>query len=107
MIGKHLGCKGSIVLTVPQGLKDNEAMLKAIAENGDTLAIFIGLKELKNLEPLFQKYYSNTTPVRLVYRAGYSDSEYMVKTTIAEVAEAAEKEQEQFLGMIYIGECLN
>jgi precorrin-2 methylase/DMSO/TMAO reductase YedYZ molybdopterin-dependent catalytic subunit len=106
MIGKHLGCNGSIVITVPQGLKANEAMLKAVAENGDTLVIFIGLKELKNLKPLFQKYYANTTPVHLVYRAGYSDSEYMVKTTIAEVAEVAEKEQEKHLGMIYIGPCL-
>ena len=106
MIGKHLGCNGSIVITVPQGLKANEAMLKAVAENGDTLVIFIGLRELKNLKPLFQKYYANTTPVHLVYRAGYSDSEYIVKTTIAEAAEVAEKEQEQYLGMIYIGPCL-
>jgi precorrin-4 methylase len=106
MIGKHLGCNGSIVITVPQGLKANEAMLKEVAENGDTLVIFIGLRELKNLKSLFQKYYPNTTPVHLVYRAGYSDSGYIVKTTIAEVAEAAEKEQEQHLGMIYIGPCL-
>jgi len=49
---------------------------------------------------------SNTTPVHLVYRAGYSDNGYMVKTMIAEVAEVAEKEQGQFLGMIYIGPCL-
>jgi precorrin-2 methylase len=106
MIGKHLGCKGSIVITVPQGLKANEAMLKAVADNGDTLVIFIGLRELKNLKPLFQKFYPETTPVHLVYRAGYSDSEYIVKTSIAEVAEVAEKEKEQYLGMIYIGPCL-
>jgi precorrin-4 methylase len=80
--------------------------LKAVADNGDTLVIFIGLKELKNLRSLFQKYYASTTPVHLVYRAGYSDSEYIVKTTIAEVAEVAEKEKEQYLGMIYIGPCL-
>jgi len=106
MIGKHLGCKGSIVITVPQGLTANEAMLKSVADNGDTLVIFIGLRELKNLKSLFQKYYTNTTPVHLVYRAGYSDSEYMVKTTIAEVDEAAEREKEKYLGMIYIGPCL-
>ena len=106
MIGRHIGCKGSIILTVPRGLQENEPLLKAVAENGDTVAIFVGLRELKNLKPLFQKYYANTTPVHLVYRAGYSDSEYIVKTTIAEVAEAAEKEQEQYLGMIYIGPCL-
>jgi len=106
MIGKHLGCNGSIIITVPQGLKANEAMLKAIADNGDTLVIFIGLKELKNLKPIFQKYYADTTPVQLVYRAGYSDSGYIVKTTVAEVAEVAEKEPEKHLGMIYIGPCL-
>jgi precorrin-2 methylase len=106
MFGKHLGCKGSIVLSVPEALRTNEPLLKAVAENGDTLAIFVGLKELKNLKPLFLKYYTGTTPVHIAYRAGYSDSEHIVKTTMAEVAEAAEKEQEQFLGMIYIGPCL-
>jgi precorrin-4 methylase len=107
LIGRHVGCKGSIVITVPQGLQANEAMLKAVADNGDTLVIFIGLKELKNLKPLLQKYYTNTTPVHLVYRAGYSDSEYIIKTSIKEVVEAAEKEKEQHLGLIYIGPCLD
>jgi len=107
MIGKHLGCRGSIVITAPRGLKDNEAMLKAAAKNGDTLVIFIGLQELKNLKPLFQKYYPNTTPVHLVYRAGYSDSEHVIKTSLNEVVEAATKEKEQHLGLIYIGPCLD
>jgi precorrin-4 methylase len=107
MLEKHLGCNGSIVITAPRGLKDNEAMLKAIAENGDTLVIFVGLQELKNLKPLFQKYYPDTTPVQLVYRAGYSDSEYMITTSLAEVVETAAKEKEQHLGLIYIGPCLD
>jgi precorrin-4 methylase len=106
MIGKHIGCNGSIILTIPKGLQENEPLLKAVAENGDTIAIFTGLKELKNLKPFFQKYYKDTTPLYIVYRAGYSDSEKIVKTTIAEAADVAGKEQEKFLGMIYIGPCL-
>jgi precorrin-2 methylase len=106
MIGRHIGCNGSIILSIPKGLRENEPLLKAVAENGDTIAIFEGLKELKNLKPLFLKYYKGTTPVYITYRAGYSDSEKIVKTTIAEAADVAEKEQEQFLGMIYIGPCL-
>ena len=105
-IGKHIGCNGSIILTVPQGLKSNEAMLKAVAENGDTLVIFIGLKEMKDLMPLFEKYYPDSTPVNLVYRAGYSDSERLIKTTLHEVLHVEEKEKEKHLGMIYIGPCL-
>jgi precorrin-4 methylase len=107
MLGRHIGCKGSIVITVPQGLQSNEAMLKAIADNGDTLVIFIGLRELKDLRPLLQKYYASKTPVRLVYRAGYSDSAYIVKTSLKEVVETAEKGKEQHLGLIYIGPCLD
>jgi precorrin-4 methylase len=99
-------CKGSIVLTVPKGLKANEALLKSVAESGDTLVIFIGLKEMKNLMPLFQKYYPESTPVTVVFRAGYSDSERLIKTTFRDVMNITEKEEEQFLGMIYIGTCL-
>ncbi|MFA4919087.1 MAG: SAM-dependent methyltransferase [Thermodesulfovibrionales bacterium] len=99
-------CKGSIVLTVPKGLKANEALLKSVEENGDTLVIFIGLKEMKELMPLFRKYYPESTPVAVVYRAGYSDSERLVKTTMREVMNMTEKDTEQHLGMIYIGPCL-
>lgn len=106
LIKKHYGCNGSIVLTVPRGLKDNESMLKAVAQNGDTLVIFIELKEMKNLIPLFRKYYPEQTPIIVVYRAGYSDSERVVKTTFADIMKETESEAEKHLGMIYIGPCL-
>jgi precorrin-4 methylase len=105
-IAKHIGCNGSIVLSVPQGLKSNEAMVKAVAENGDTLVIFIGLKEMRDLVPLFEKYYSPSTPINLVYRAGYSDSERLIKTTLSEVLNVEEGEKEKHLGVIYMGPCL-
>ena len=106
LIGSHVGCNGSIILTVPKGLKDNETMLKAVAENGDTLVIFIGVRELQSLMPMFRKYYPEKTSVYLVYRAGYSDSERVVKTTFADVMKETESEAEKHLGMIYIGPCL-
>ncbi len=106
LIKRNCGCNGSIILTVPKGLKNNEALLKSVAENGDTLVIFIGLKEMKNLMPLFRKYYPETTPVTVVYKAGYSDSERLARTTLKDVMNITEKEEEQHLGMIYIGPCL-
>jgi len=106
LIEKHIGCNGSIILSVPRGLQSNEPMLKAIAENGDTLAIFIGLKEMENLMPLFKKYYPGTTQVNVVYRAGYSGSRRLIRTTLNEVLGITEKENEKHLGMIYIGPCL-
>jgi precorrin-4 methylase len=81
-------------------------MIGAVAKRGDTLAIFMGLRDLKTLVPLLEKHYPATTPVHVVYKAGYSNSERLVKTTLAEVVAAAEREKEQHLGVIYIGACL-
>lgn len=107
LIGKHYGCNGSIVLTAPRGIREHESVLKVAAENGDTLVLFIGLREMKSLMPLFEKYYRETTPVAVVYRAGYSDSERLVRTTLRDIMNITERDEEQHLGMIYIGPCLN
>lgn len=106
LVKRDIGCKGSIVITVPEGVRANKAMLKAVAKNGDTLAIFMGLKELKNLMPLLREYYPNTTSVCLVYKAGYAENERIIRTTLNEVLKIAKKEQEKWLGLIYIGPCL-
>jgi precorrin-4 methylase len=100
-------CKGSLVISAPRGLKSNEPLVKAIAENGETLVIFMGLKDLPTLVPFLQKYYAGTTPISLVYNAGYTEKEKVVRSTLQEVLKATEKESEKWLGLIYIGPCLN
>lgn len=109
LIGKEMACKGSIVLSSPWALKENPSMIKAVAGTGDTLAIFMGLKEIKDLMPLLKKYYPGTTPVNFAIRAGYSNSKRLIKTNLENAAETVKKENEEkesWLGMIYIGSCL-
>ncbi len=109
MIGKEMACKGSIILSSPWSLRDNPAMLRAVAEKGDTLAIFMGLKEINDLIPLLKKYYPGSTPVTFAIRVGYSNSKRLIKATLDKAAEAVEKENEEkeaWLGMIYVGSCL-
>jgi precorrin-4 methylase len=109
LIGKEMACKGSIILSSPWSLKENPAMIKSVAKNGDTLAIFMGLKEIGDLIPLLKKYYPGATPVTFAIRAGYSNSKRLIKTTLAKAVEAVDKENEEkesWLGMIYIGSCL-
>ncbi len=106
VLGRDVTCKGSVVLTVPRALQKNEALLKAAADNGDTLAIFIGLREFENLLPLLQRYYSADTPVAFVYDAGISSSEHVARGTLATILGKTGKGREDQLGMIYIGPCL-
>jgi len=107
MIGGNLACKGgSLIITMPRALSNNEEMLKAVAADGDTMAVFMGVRELKTMAPLLLKYYPPSTPIRIVYKAGYSNGKKLVKSTLGEAIETAGQEKEQHLAMIYMGPCL-
>lgn len=109
LIGREMACKGSIVLSSPRALKENPTLIKSVAGNGDTLAIFMGLREIENLIPLLKKYYPGATPLTVAIRAGYSNSKRLIKTTLEKAMEAVDKEneeKEEWLGMIYVGSCL-
>lgn len=107
MIDSDIACNGSVIVTTPWGLKQNRDMLKAVAQKGETLCVFMGLRDLEKLVHLFREYYPGETSASLVYKAGYSGSERMVMTTIDRLVETAGLEKEKFLGLIYIGPCLS
>jgi len=105
-IAKDTTCKGAVILSAPWALKSNEGLIKSAAEQGATLALFMGLEDLPNLMPLFQKYYADTAPVAVVYYAGYAEKEKVIRTTLKEVPKIVAKEPEKFMGVLYIGGCL-
>lgn len=107
MIQRDIGAGGSIVITVPSGLKENPQLLAALAKSGDTLAIFMGLKQFKELQALFNEHYAADTPVDLVYSAGIAGSERLLRTTLQEAVGELQADSEKFLGLIYVGPRLN
>ncbi|MEZ4600816.1 MAG: SAM-dependent methyltransferase [Syntrophotaleaceae bacterium] len=107
MIQRDVGAGGSIVITVPSGLKKNPDLLASVAKSGDTLAIFMGLKEFQDLQALFDRHYPADTPVNLVYSAGIAKDERLVRTTLKEAAGKLQADPEKFLGLIYMGPRLN
>jgi precorrin-4 methylase len=94
---------GSIIISGPAGLRQNESLLQAAAANGDTMALFLAMREFEDLVPLLSRHYSATTPVALVYSAGIADSEKLVHTTLQQAGEEVRRHAEKNLGMIYIG----
>ena len=101
-----MGCNGSIILTTSLRIMENKRLLKALAEKGETLCIFMGLKDIDNLVVEFLKYYNGQTPAYLAYKAGYSGSEHLIQTTLDGLRKAADDYPEKFLGLIYVGPCL-
>ena len=106
VIAREVTCRGSVVISSPRGLRNNEALLSAAAKNGDTISVFMGLREFQEMMPLLKKYYSDDTPVTVVYNAGIKDAEHQVKGNISNILDQTSAEQEKHLGMIYIGPCL-
>jgi precorrin-4 methylase len=107
MMGYNLACnQDSMIVTTPQALAANRGMLKAVAAKGDTLAIYMGLKDLKTLVALLREYYVKDTPAAVVYKAGYSREGRFLKTNLDRILSDTERETEQQLGIIYIGPSL-
>jgi precorrin-4 methylase len=106
LIKRKMGCNGAIILTTSRGIMENKRMLKPIAEKGETLCIFMGLKDTDILVAEFLKYYNGQTPAYLAYKAGYSGSEHLIQTTLDGLGKAAHETREKFLGLIYVGPCL-
>lgn len=106
LIGEDLACNGTLVISTPKGLKADPSLVKAIGEKGETLCIFMGLKDVPDLVSFLKTGYSGETPACLVFKAGYSGSESLVKTTLDGLAAVADQAEEKFLGLIYVGPCL-
>ncbi len=107
LIEKRIGCNGSIVIATSRGLLGNQDMVKVLAKNGETLAIFMGLRQIKSLVSLLKEYYPGNTPVNLVYKAGYSGHERVIKDKLDGLFKILEREPEKLLVMIYLGPCLS
>jgi precorrin-4 methylase len=106
VIAREVTCEGSVIMTSPAGLRNNEALLDAAAKKGDTVSVFMGLKEFRELMPLLKKHYQDATPVVIVYNAGISGVEHKISGALSDILAKTEQEQERHLGMIYIGPCL-
>lgn len=94
------------MLSSPWALAQNEEMVKAAHSRGDTVAVFMGVRELASLAPVLLRHYPPSTPLTIVYRAGYSAGGHVVKTTLGDAIATASRDMEKHLAMVYIGPCL-
>lgn len=95
--------KGAVIITEPAALMKDEALLANASKSGDTIVLFMAVHRVDALLPLLRKHYPGSTPVYLLYYAGYRDRERLVRTSVDGLAETAGKHEEKFLGLIYIG----
>ena len=107
LLNRHTGCKGSMVLTTSRGILENPSMFESAAKNGETLSIFMAMKDLPGIVKFFNSVYAPDTQVHIAYRAGYSGSEKIIITDIKGLKNTIDSETEKNLFLVFIGPCLN
>jgi precorrin-4 methylase len=107
LLERHPGCKGSVILTTWKNILENKPLFEAAAVKGETVSIFMASKDIPGLVEFFNTCYEPTVPVHIAYRAGYSGSEKVVRTTLEGLLSAVEAEKEKDLYLVYIGPCLD
>jgi hypothetical protein len=99
--------------TPPKSPKDwkAEEKLKIVLEAqnipDDQLGAFLRTKGIHetHLQQL-KKHYPNTLPIAVVYYAGFSEKEKVVKGHLADIFQKIENVNENRLGMVIVGRCL-
>jgi precorrin-4 methylase len=107
LLKRHTGCKGSMILANSVGILENKPLFEAAAKSGVTLSIFMAMKNLSELINLFKKSYESDVPVHVVYRAGYSGGEKVIRTDLEGLKKTIDAEKEKELFLVFIGPCLD
>ncbi len=103
VINRDISGTGSMIISGPEGLRQNPALLRSAVANGETIALFLAMRQFEELEPLLKQHYDQNTPMALVYAAGIAGSETLVHTTLQEALNQVKAHSGKNLGLIYIG----
>lgn len=98
-----------VMLTAPRflfGDPEDEAILADLSKYPVTIGLYMALRRVDTLMPTLRKYYPDDLPVAVVYWAGDSEKEKVLKGTLGTILEDIKAEGENWMGMIIIGRCL-
>jgi len=99
-----------VILSSPRSLfgeswEKGDTILKDLAKYESTMVFYMSLKSMDKVVNVFRKYYPPELPVAIVYYAGYKDKEKVLKSTLKNIEEDVKKMDENWLGLVVIGEC--
>lgn len=100
-----------VMLTSPQsllgdGAEPKDDILKDLSKYKTTMVLYMSLRNMKDVAAKLRGYYPPDLPVAVVYYAGYSDKERVLRSTLARIEDDVKKTEETWLGLVVIGECV-
>jgi precorrin-4 methylase len=98
-----------VLQTAPSFLLNQEKQqdfMKYISHTQGTLVFYMALPKIERLIRKLQSNYPSDYPIAIVYYAGYSDKELVVKGTLNSILNKIKDVDENWLGMVIVGQCL-
>jgi precorrin-4 methylase len=87
-----------------EGPEPKDDMIRDLAKYKNTLVLYMSIRSMETLTDRFKKYYPSDLPVAVVYFAGYPDKEKVVRGTLSTITEQVRKIDEEWLGLVIVGE---
>ncbi|MBW1848920.1 MAG: hypothetical protein JRJ27_17665 [Deltaproteobacteria bacterium] len=105
MIGEGINF---VMLTAPHSMfgrsfEKGDGLLKDLSKYNVTMVFYMAISSMDKLVEKFSKYYPSDLPMAIVYYAGYSDKQMVLKTSLGTVLDDLKKCDEKWLGLLIIG----
>ena len=108
MIGEGINF---VMLTAPHSMfgrsfEKGDDLLKDLSGYNVTMVFYMALSSMDKLVEKFSRYYPPDLPMAIVYYAGYSDKQMVLKTSLGTVLDDLKKCHEKWLGLLIIGKAV-
>ncbi|MCD6185707.1 MAG: hypothetical protein J7K84_07960 [Deltaproteobacteria bacterium] len=108
MIGEGINF---VMLTAPHSMfgrsfEKGDKLLKDFSKYDVTMVFYMALSSMDKLVEKFSKYYPPELPMAIVYYAGYSEKERILKSTLGKILDDLKKTDEKWMGLLIIGKAV-
>ncbi|MCD6184246.1 MAG: hypothetical protein J7K84_00420 [Deltaproteobacteria bacterium] len=105
MIGEGINF---VMLTAPHSMfgrsfEKGDDLLKDLSGYNVTMVFYMAISSMDRLVEKFSKYYPPELPMAIVYYAGYSEKEKVLKSTLGKILDDLKKTDEKWMGLLIIG----
>ncbi len=110
---KPMICEGInfVMLTAPHSMfgrsfEKGDDLLKNLSRYNITMVFYMALSSMNRLVEKFGRYYPPDLPMAVVYYAGYSDREKVLKSSLGRILDDLKNTDEKWLGLLIIGKAV-
>ena len=108
MIGEGINF---VMLTAPHSMfgrsfEKGDDLLKDLSKYNVTMVFYMAISSMDKLVEKFSKYYPSDLPMAIVYYAGYSDKQKVLKSSLGKILDDLKKTDEKWMGLLIIGKAV-